>query len=588
MKNEKGMILATVLIVVLLVMVLTTAGLKMSELGYQAYGSEKKYQMAGWAAEYALNTGIDSVVSTQSCPAASGNLTLTYGGSNVTYSYVSVTGGNYCMVHATGSFGGAKVVKISVVPRISSGYGALTIRNGGNVVVGGSSSIVNCTANNCKTPGIVYGGSITQNLSAAYETTSCPNNPKGVYGDPSAVQDGLGNECTTLNGTCTGTTLSDRIPEIFDSTDINDLKSDLSKTYNGFAVDVPNLSVSGMPSSASAPAPTCVCTNTGTFTLATGTNSCTGVADFSSCGGQIKFSAANVQINGIPSNISTIVSAGNVTNGSVTSTTGNFSGKSIYTLGTGSITFSDSDITLNNTNIVSAGGITLTNFDTISNNTRLISEGVAGITISDGGGSVSNTAIVSTNSSGNISLGGNKNNTTYENATIVSKNTLTIEGDSTNTSKKITNSQIFTNTLSLEQNTNGIEGGILYAQGNATTQSPWSGNLDIGTTTNPILFFVGGDLEMSHGTGAASINGLLFVNGTVSMGATGNFDIHGAVVANSSTGTNTLTMNGNPKIAFDPVLLTTLSANLSGLVKSPTCGGGGQGLYIANNRITVY
>ncbi len=578
MRNERGMILATVMIIVLLVMVLTTAGLKMSELGYQAYGSEKKYQMAGWAAEYALNTGIDSVVSTQSCPGSSGNLTLTYGGVNVTYSYSSATGGNYCMIHASGSFGGAKVVKIAAVPKISSGYGALTIRNGGNMTVSGSSAIVNCTST-CKTPGVVFGGSITQNISGAYETTTCPNNPKGIYGEPTAVQDGLGNECSTTNGTCTATTLTDRIPEIFDSTDIGDLKNDLTKSYNGFSVDVTNLSVSSMPSIASAPSPACVCTNTGTFTLSTSTNSCTGVADFSACGGQIKFSAANVQINGIPSSISTIVSAGNVTNGSVTSTTGNFSDKSIYTTGTASITFSDSDITLNNSTIVSGGGITLSDFGTISNNTKIVSEGTAGITISDGT-SIANSAIVSTNSSGNISMGG----VTYTDSTIVSKNTLTIES----TASTITNSEIFTNTLYLEKNSGGISGGILYAQGNATTQSPWAGDVDLGTSANPLLFIVGGNFLMDHGTGSADINGLLFVNGTMNMGATGNFDIKGAVVANSSTGTNTLSMTGNPQITFDSSILTTLSTNQSGLVKTPTCGGGGQGLYLSNNKVTIY
>jgi len=576
-RNEKGIILATVMIMVVLIMIITTAGLKMSELGYQAYGSEKKYQMAGWAAEYALNTGVDYVVSSQSCPATTtGN--LTYSGLTVPYTYSSASGGNYCMIHATGSFGGAKVVKFAVVPKLSSSYGALTLRNGGNLTVSGSSAVVNCSAT-CKTPGVVFGGSLSQNISGAYTTTSCPNNPKGIYGEPTAVQDGQGNECATLNGTCTGTTLSDRIPEIFDSTDLSDLKNDLSKTYNGFSVDVANLSVSGMPSITSAPSPSCVCTNTGTFTLSSGTTSCTGVADFSACGGQIKFSAANVQINGIPSNISTIVAAGNITNGSVTATTGNFSNKSFYALGSSSITFNDRDITLNNTNVVAGGGITLSNFDTAINSTKIVSEGSSGVTIS-GGNSISNTAIVSTSASGNISLGGSS----YTNSTVVSKNTLTISGSA----DTITDSYIFTNTLYLEKNSGGMAGGILYARGNATTQSPWAGNVDLGTDSKPILFFVGGNFLMDHGTGSADIHGLLFVNGTANMGATGNFDIKGAVVANASSGTNTFSMTGNPQITFEPTILSALSTSLNGLVKSPTCSGSGQGLYLSNNKVTIY
>lgn len=233
MRNERGMILATVMIMVLLVMVLTTAGLKMSELGYQAYGSEKKYQMASWAAEYALNTGVEYIDSNRSCPSATTTGSLSYGGANVSYSYSAVTGGDYCMLHASGSFGGANVVKYTVVPKSASGnWGALVV-NSGTVDLGGSGSVTFCDTS-CPNggPAIMYIGSTTVSGTAASTKlpADCKSNEKGPVGYPAVTQN------STLPSDLTST--------YFDSDNWSDLESDIRTKYG-----VDSVAIASMPSS---------------------------------------------------------------------------------------------------------------------------------------------------------------------------------------------------------------------------------------------------------------------------------------------------------------------------------------------------
>lgn len=236
--NNKGFILAIVLAMVVLVMILSTAALKMSELGYLAYGSERRYQIANTAAEHAANTGLQSVVTNQTCPGSTSG-TLSSGGVNASYSYFSITGGGKCFVVGKGTFGGATVVKTVIVPASNSfGYGALTLREGGTVNVGSSSAVANCNTS-CKTPGVVYGGTLTPTIQQGlFDNVDCSGyssgNLKGVYGSPQAMQSGGGVPCDETGGSstaCVSTPLSDRVPEVFGSTDWNDLKADLGALY---------------------------------------------------------------------------------------------------------------------------------------------------------------------------------------------------------------------------------------------------------------------------------------------------------------------------------------------------------------------
>ncbi|MCC6345615.1 MAG: hypothetical protein IT388_00350, partial [Nitrospirales bacterium] len=221
LREEKGFAIIAAMAVSALLLAVAGAAMVMSQMGYIALSSEKKFQLANWAAEYAVNQGI---LNSTTCSSAAANCpSMTAGG---TCNYFGVSGGSFCFVYGTGRYGAAKIVKTAVVPKGSAQYGALTLRNGGVLQLGGSSSIVNCDTG-CGTPGVMYGGSITQQINGGlHNTTSCPNNPSGIYGTPNATQNGSGTGCASTS--CSSTVLSDRVPVMFQSTDWNDLRSDLS------------------------------------------------------------------------------------------------------------------------------------------------------------------------------------------------------------------------------------------------------------------------------------------------------------------------------------------------------------------------
>lgn len=590
MKNEKGFILAAVLAMTLLVMILGTAAIKMSELGYMAYGSGRKYQVAGTASEFGLNTAIASVVTNSACPVATSG-TVNTGGVNASYSYFSVSGGGYCFIHGKGTFGGATVVKTAVVPAsVPAQLAAVVFRNGGHFDVGGSSTIQNCNTT-CRTPGVVYGGTVSNSINDINNDESCTGaaSEKGIYGSPNAIQDKEGNACNSASSTCTGEALSDRIPELFNSTDWTSFKNDLAGNYNGFTIDVTNLSASGMPSVSGAPAVSSACTCSCSVTLGTGTTTCCsgGAAKTISSCAEVKVDGA-LTINGIPSSISTIVSTGNITASGVTSSTGNFTNKSIFATGTAGITMNDSEITLNNTSLVAGGGVSLTSFGTVSNSSKIVSEGTGGVSIA-GSGTISNSAIVTTNASGSVS----KTGASLANATIVSKNDFNLDSGS----GTLTDVDVFSKTITVQSHPGSIAGGIFYSQGDTTFPATYSGTTTFGTVADPVLMLTGGDMIFNHTSGQTNFNGLVYAEGYISLRTTGNFDIRGAVVTNSNNTSSTLSsddknkikMNGQPAITFRPDVLSTLATDIGSKMKPVNCSGGsGRKTFITSTKITIY
>ncbi|MCX8021398.1 MAG: hypothetical protein N2745_01325 [Syntrophorhabdaceae bacterium] len=231
MKNEKGFILAVVLSMTLLVAILATAAIKMSELGYLAYGSERKYQIADTASEYGLNMGVQIVSSTGNCPSANTG-TLSTGGVSASYSYFSISGGNYCFIHSKGQFAGASVVKTTIVPTFMTGnWGALVI-DSGTVNLGGSGSVAFCdTACPNGGPAIMYIGATTiTGGSSTVLPSACPNNPKGAVGNPPTQQN------ASLPADLTST--------YFNSTDIVDLENDLRAKYSVDDTSIANMNSS--------------------------------------------------------------------------------------------------------------------------------------------------------------------------------------------------------------------------------------------------------------------------------------------------------------------------------------------------------
>lgn len=229
LKNNKGFALVSALSAMLLLLAISSAAMIMSQLGSFTVASEKKYQLAAWAAEYGLNVGVSAT--SGSCPASASGST----GNGASYSYFSVTGGSYCFIHSTGSFGEASVVKTAVVPAGGSYWSAVSTY-GGNFNVSGSSSIVGCdTTDTASCPN--YASGITNfsgsSLTGGYLTGTitpgnCPSNPNGVIGNP-AVQSSP--EADT-----------DITDKYFNSDSESDVIADLASKY---AINLPALTISG-------------------------------------------------------------------------------------------------------------------------------------------------------------------------------------------------------------------------------------------------------------------------------------------------------------------------------------------------------
>jgi hypothetical protein len=600
MRNDRGIVLVAVLAIIITVMLLGVAAIKMSELGYLAYGSERRYQIANSAAEYSINAGIYQVASSGTCP-TSGTCsgTLASGGVNASYSCITTTdsNGSKCMIMSTGRFGLAKVVKVVVLPvGILGVYGAIGLRGGGSVDFGGSSAVVSCDAS-CATPGIKFGGTLDLTVSGLYTLSACEKNPKGVYGAPYAVVDGQGNQayCADPKKGCSFTkaTLDDYVSKIFSisdapsgiATDWDKLSYKLGGTYNGKTVTVyddssprdptKDLTVSGLPTPPTVIADcTCACN----VVLGAGsTQCCSGGAlkNISGCG-QINVTGT-LEINGIPANITGMVTTGNVTVQGVSAADGNFQGKSIYATGTATITVNDPDVALNNSNLLAAGSIALQSMKDISNNSLVVSE--ANLTVNTANG-VSNSMIVGANTSGTVSVVGG----TVTQSAVVTNGTLAISGSA----GLFTDSYLFSNTTTVSKGE--FSGGTLYSKSN-TTINDSNGNQNFGTSANPVLLLVGGDLINNHETGTAEFNGLIFVNGEfkTSKTTTGNYNINGAVIVNATTAGSEFKGKGNALISFDDDIINTVASRTGGLLKSVSCGGGGNvSPYVLTTKMTVY
>jgi len=571
-KNERGVALVIALIMTLLVSIIGVTAIKMSEIGFITFGSEKKYQLAKEAAEYALNAAVKSVIDSASCPSSTPTTPITISGTNAAYSYFAISsdsGGNYCFINGKGTYGGATVVRVAIVPKYVTDYGAITLRKGGTVSVGGSSSIVSCDST-CKTPGIAYGTSIDFG-SVPNLTTSvvCPN--KGINGLPAAVQDTNGNTCASA--TCAGSTMSDRIPMVFNSDNWADMQADLGNiTLNNHKVDVTNLGISDwdtgtseaqpMPATSDPVDSSCTC-NCAVALAPTTNNCCTGAGadartNINSC--------ASLKVTG------TVDITGS----------GTYTGKTIYA--TGSITVNNSGAILDNTNLIAGGALSITSASEIKNNSALIAEGTGGISLTSASG-VTNSTVVTTNLNATITL----NDSNVSNSTLITKSDFNVN----TATKSVTDSNIFANTITVTKasNSSSIQGGLLYSTGIMDFTSTIS-QLSIGTESKPVMMLAGGNIQMDHMTGQADIYGLVFTNGAFlsDKNSTGRFAIQGAIIANGDT-PSTYGSKGNAIINFNKTVLDKLSGStstFSGFMKAPPCGKGGRGSFLTSNKVTVY
>lgn len=524
-RNDKGIALVVALVIMLLLLVLGAAAMQMSQHGFTAISAEKKYQIANWAAEYAVQEGIRVTAATNECTTSTESGSAGAG----SYTYYRVPSSNLCYIHGTGTHSNAKVVKTVVVPRLlTSELGAITLRNGGSLSLGGSSSIVNCDTE-CKTPGVVYGTGLTLAVNTINDDTTCPNNPRGIYGSPNAVQDIEGDACNVTNGSCsTSPQMSDRIPVTFEADNWTDLLSRLSIIYSpsGYTLNVSNLSISEMSPLVNVTVPvtpdppsSCECTNTGNFTLDSGTSSCTGVANIALCSSLEFTSSANtLTIDGTAA-VTNVVSNKNV------QITGSLSGKNVYTIGSASITINNASADITNSKLISNTGITLTNVRAISTmssdatqRTLLVARG-GNITLNNTGHIFTNITLPCTNTSPGV---------TCETA-LVASGDITLSGNVLAVNDRQAFSPVSTqyvlfkttggNMTLLSNNVNTTPRGINYleaeAQGSITISGSSSlNNSTLNSTTNNIA--ISGSTTNDSILVTASDNGdILFTGGTI-------------------------------------------------------------------------
>lgn len=534
-KDEKGYILVAVMVIGLLVGIIGFAASKMSDLGNTTYGSQKKYEVAAAAADYAVNQAINSVSLTGNCPSSTESQINDTNGAD--YLYLGAQAGGYCFIRGQGMFRGANVVKTVVIPNISDfDYGALTMRFGGQTATGGSSAIMNCD-DECKSPAIVYGGTLT--FTANLDKSSCK---KGIYAvGADGIQSGAGVECTA--SPCSGATLSDRVPKIFNVSSWSAIVDKLDGTYSGSTVDVSALSVSGTPPVVPSQ---CQCNAGSGAVLLGSTSTCNGSTWNipSSC---TSVQGTSVTVNSLPAGINTVYSASSTTTDIVT-INGSISGATIIgqngvSLASGTIT--DSTITTTG----SGAGVTMTNANTT-------------------------------------------------NSTVVTGGQFYLDKNS----GTMTDTNIFAGNVLVKDQGGTSNGGLIYTQGDFVFDGTTSGNNNLGyinTTTiensKPILMLIGGDLHMEKMRGTAEINGLVFVEGaflTDNGGSvSGNYSISGAVIANSESKQSSFNATGNATLSFNHKLLDMLSTktSLDGLVRQTACGGTfGRNAFISNSKVTVF
>ena len=211
----------------------------------------------------------------------------------------------------------------------------------------------------CKSPAIVYGNTLS--YTAALDKSTCS---KGIYGvgegGSDAIQDAAGVECKS--SPCSGDTLSDRIPKLFNTSNWGSLQNMLDGSYNGYTVDVSALSVSGVtvPSN-------CLCAGTLTLYANNGgviSDTCSTNASFSATGCSA-IQGASVTVSGKRTLNNTAI-----VGDAVTLSGGTITNSIITTTGTsGSVTMGDTSIS--GSTIVTSGQFTMNKNSGTMTNTQV-------------------------------------------------------------------------------------------------------------------------------------------------------------------------------------------------------------------------
>ena len=562
--KDKGFALVSALIIMTLLAALGSAAYMMTNLGYSAVTAERRYQLANYAADYAIGAGASYVIDKAMCPPST-TITpcasLTSGATCDYFSIPDVTG-TFCIIYAKGKVGTAQVIKTAMVPKMGSDWGGIVTR-GGSITLSGSSAVAGCDddeasySNKCGMMPALIAPPVGTNLTLSSSSTvsemcNTEGKMKGLFGNPPHYQPEIPD---------------DLVPKYFGVTDANGSGSAwdeflglLEAKYSVILKDGSNNQIP--PSIPAIPS-----------VVATGDSNC----NFSGTGSCTTTSASNIKCaGGLPSE------------------------KNINLNSCAQVYLDSAGVTLShdigNKTILSTSAVTI---GASSNNLSVISNG--SVTIS---GSITN-AIISADSltvnanisnstvraNGNINFSTSINNLSMQNSKFVSGGTIFLGCASTgfgcsSTNQRfdgtLTNTNLFSDNLSMNfTSSSSVSGGTFYARTSTGINS--NGALNVGTVANPILLLAGSTSLSVPGN--LTINGLIYTTAT-NVSITGAVELQGAIINNSTTAN--IRSTGNGIIQFNKQVLDSLYNRISDLMNKPKCGGGNKKDWIANTKMTLY
>ncbi|MBX0313199.1 MAG: hypothetical protein JHC31_15800 [Sulfurihydrogenibium sp.] len=156
--------------------------------------------------------------------------------------------------------------------------------------------------------------------------------------------------------------------------------------------------------------------------------------------------------------------------------------------------------------------------------------------------------------------------------TLVGKNQINITSNNIDINSPV---YMFAKNYNIDANNLQINSSSIIASlGNSSNLNiTLKGNSNIGTQDNPALIISDNNINL-QGNGNNEINGLVFSTGSnnnFNLDISGNYIINGSI-GSASGSNNNINMKGNSKINFNGSVIQNLSDNFSGLVNPPQCG----------------
>jgi hypothetical protein len=533
--NDNGFAFVTALIIMLLLTALGSAAYMMTNLGFSAITAERRYQLANYAADYAIGAGASYVVEKAVCPPSTSITPCASLASGASCDYFSIPDATqtFCTIYAKGKVGSAEVIKIAVVPRMGSDWGGM-VTLGGTIKLSGSSAIAGCDDDEANydqkcgmMPALIAppeGPNLEiEGLSTLSELCKTEGKMKGLFGNPPHYSPTLPNDLT---------------PKYFNVTDENNNVSAwdkfLEKLESKYQVDITPLPEDGTISIPSVHEKTCksepdqFCCKTASSTQIScfNKNDCTGSP------------VKTIDLN--PNTCPNVKIDGKLLiNHSI-------SNANIVGEGSSEITISAS---ISNVNFLTKSPVTV---NATLTDTRIITSRYVNI------------------------------NANVQNSNFVSGGTINVGTDKNWFDGTLTNTNFFSNYLNLNFKTSSkVEGGIFYAKDSTTIKS--NGSPNFGTVDKPILLLAG-NTSLSV-PGNLTINGLIYTSAT-NVKITGAVEIQGSLINNSTNAT--IENTGNGIIQFNKKVLDNLYSKYSDLINKPKCGGGNKKEWISNTKMTLY